>query len=264
MFNKQFKFTANKLEKVKISVIVTLVLVFILLFLKPFDMFAYIPKNKWYLYFGYGLSLFLAHIITIFIEDRIYLKQEKKWYVKNEIFIKIVYFLIGSIFIYLYHFLFVKTFQNPWTSFPVFVFNYTLPFFFILLPLMVFFRNAKGEIYSKKHEKIKLSGTNKKESFMLKKDSILFAKSENNYVTIFYLDDEIIKKIMLRNTLAKISSQAPFLIKPHRSYLVNLNHIKSLKGNSQNATLLLNTFDEDIPVSKTYFKEIENSILSKK
>lgn len=260
MLNKKFKFTSSKLEKIKISLIVTLGLVFILLFLKPFDMFSYIPKNKWYLYFGYGLSLFFAHLATIFVEDKIYIKQERNWYIKNEILIKLFYFLIGSLFIYLYHFLFVKTFQRPWTNFPVFVYKYTLPFFIILLPIMVFFRKINGEIYSIKLEKVELSGTNKKEKVELLKKSILFVKSENNYVTVFYLDDEIVKKIILRNTLANISNQANFLMKSHRSYLVNSNQIKSLKGNSQNAFLLLNSFDQKIPVSKTYFKDIEKSI----
>ncbi len=257
MLTKKIKFTSNKFDKIKISLIVTIILVFILLFLKPFDMFSYITNAKWYLYFGYGASLFLAHLITIFVEDRIYQRQDKKWYIKNEIFVKLLYFFIASIIIYFYHFLFVKTFQKPWTSFPVFVFNYTLPFFLMFVPLMIFYRNLKGEIYIEAERKINFEGTNKSEKFTLKQEDILFARSENNYVFIYYLDDELVKKIMLRNTLSKVQKQALFLIKSHRSYLVNPKKIDSLKGNSQNANLLLKSFDEKIPVSKTYFKKIQ-------
>ncbi len=260
MFNKPFKFTSNKFEKIKVSLIVIFILVFILVFLKPFDMFSYIAEDKTYLYFGYGLSLFLAHLIVIIVEDKIYKKQQKHWYVKNEIFIKLFYLIIGSLLIYFYHFLFVKTFQNPWTSFPVFMLNYTLPFFLIFLPLLIFYRNLKGEIY-KKEEKIHFSGTNKNEKFTLVKNDILFAKSENNYVFVFYLDEDIVKKIMLRNTLSNILRQAPFLIQSHRSYLFNPNKIKGLNGNSQNATLQLNSFDEKIPVSKTYFSQIKDLLI---
>ncbi len=258
MLNKPFKYTSNKLEKVKISLIVTIILVFILMFLKPFDMFSYISGDEWYLYFGYGLSLFIAHLITIFIEDKIHKKQEKKWFFKNEIFIKLLYFLIGSIIIYFYHFLFVKTFQKPWTSFPMFVFNYTLPFYLMFVPLMIFYRNLKGKLYKEGENKIKLIGTNKSEKINLKQNNILFAKSENNYVFVYYLDDELVKKIMLRNTLSKIKEQAPFLIKSHRSYLINPSKIDSLKGNSQNANLNLISFDEKIPVSKTYYSKIQD------
>ena len=91
----------------------------------------------------------------------------------------------------------------------------------------------------------------------LKQKDILFARSENNYVFIYYLDDELVKKIMLRNTLSKVQKQALFLIKSHRSYLINPKKIVSLKVNSQNANLLLKSFDEKIPVSKTYFKKIQ-------
>ena len=220
-------------------------------------MVSYIPHEKWYLYFGYGVSLLISHLIIIFIEDRIYLKQGKKWYVKNEIFVKLLYFLIGSTIIYFYHFLFVKTFQTPWTSFPVFILNYTLPFFLMFLPLMVFYRNMKGEFYNEAEEKVILKGTNKSEKYNLKREDILFVRSENNYVFVYYSDDEIIKKIMLRNTLSKIHNQAQFLIKTHRSYLVNPGKIISLKGNSQNAYLQLSSFDEKIPVSKTYYPKIK-------
>ncbi|MEN8186183.1 MAG: LytTR family DNA-binding domain-containing protein [Bacteroidota bacterium] len=258
MLNRQFKFTSNKYEKIKISLILMIILVFILMFLKPFDMFIYIPKNKWYLYFGYGISLFLAHLIIIFIEDRIYHKQERRWYIKNEIFVKLLYFIIGSVIIYFYHFLFVKTFQRPWTGFPVFVLNYTLPFFLIFVPLMVIYRNLKGEFYKEGVKEVNFEGTNKSERFTLKQKDILFSRSENNYVFIYYLDDDLVKKIMLRNTLSKIQKQAPFLIKSHRSYLVNPARIESLKGKSQNATLQLKSFDEKIPVSKTYFNSIQD------
>ncbi len=260
MLDKQFKFTPGKLEKIRISLLVTFILVFILFFLKPFDMVSYVPHQKWYLYFGYGLSLFISHLIIIFIEDKIYLKQGKKWYVKNEIFIKLLYFLIGSTIIYFYHFLFVKTFQKPWTSFPVFVLKYTLPFFLMFLPLMVFYRNMKGEFYSKAEEKVSLNGTNKSEKYILKRKDILFTRSENNYVFVYYLDDEIVKKIMLRNTLSKIHEQAPFLVKSHRSYLVNPDKILSLNGNAQNANLQLKSFDEKVPVSKTYYSNIKDAV----
>ena len=124
---------------------------------------------------------------------------------------------------------------------------------------MVFYRNLKGKIY-KEQELINFSGTNKNEKFIINKNDILFARAENNYVIVFYLDEDIVKKIMLRNTLSNILKQAPFLIKSHRSYLFNPNKIKSLKGNSQNATLLLHSFDEKIPVSKTYFNEIKDLV----
>jgi hypothetical protein len=261
MLNLPFKFTSGKYEKIRISILVTVILVFILLFLKPFDMVSYIPHEKWYLYFGYGGSLFLAHLLTIFIENKIYLKQHKRWYIKNEIFIKFFYFLIGSILIYLYHFLFVKTFQRPWTSFPVFVYLYTLPFFLIFLPLMVFYRNLKGKFYNEKDEKVNFTGTNKSENYMLARADILYVRSENNYVFVYYFDDELIKKIMLRNTLSNIRKQVPFLIKSHRSYLVNPEMITSLKGNSQNANLKLRSYDKVIPVSKTYYTKIKDLVL---
>ncbi len=257
MWNKPFKFTSEKSEKIRISLLVTVILVFILFFLKPFDMVSYVPHEKWYLYIGYGVSLFISHLIIIVIEDKIYLKQHKKWYLKNEIFIKTLYFLIGSVFIYFYHFLFVKTFQHPWTSFPVFVINYTFPFFMMFLPLMVFYRKLKGHYYKETDVKINFTGNNKNENFFIKRNDILYARSENNYVFVHYLDDELEKRIMLRNTLSNIHHQAPFLVKSHRSFLINPQRFTTLKGNSQNAWLKLSSCEEKIPVSKTYYSQIK-------
>ena len=256
MVNRAFYFTANTFDKIKLSLIVTFFLVFILYFLKPYDMDTYIPANRFYLYFGYGLSLFTGHLLTIFIEDKIYRKQHFRWFVKNEILIKIFYFLAGSTLIYFYHFLVVKPFQHPWTSYPVFVVKYTLPFFLIFIPVLTFYRKSKGVIHSNLKQSFTLSGTNKNEFIHLFIENILYVRSESNYVKVYFCEEGQLKKIMLRNTLSKILKQAPFLVRTHRSYLVNPCNIKEIKGNSQNAVIHMKREDLEVPLSKTYYKEV--------
>jgi DNA-binding LytR/AlgR family response regulator len=61
-----------------------------------------------------------------------------------------------------------------------------------------------------------------------------------------------------RQTLSSTQKQLPFLEKCHRSYLVNINNIKEIQGNSQNAKIFIKNIDERIPLSKSRYKNIKS------
>ncbi|SHF38667.1 transcriptional regulator, LytTR family [Fodinibius roseus] len=89
-------------------------------------------------------------------------------------------------------------------------------------------------------------------------DHFLYAESRDNYAYICYLENGEKKGTMLRSTLKKLEDQISpsWILRCHRSYIVNLNSIKAIEGNAQGYKLVLNHVDVIIPVSRSRHKEV--------
>jgi len=109
-------------------------------------------------------------------------------------------------------------------------------------------------IVVKNDNELKLSGQGKYEELQIASNNILYVESTGNYCDIVFLKDAIIQKKTLRITLKNIQEQINLpdtIIKTHRSYLVNLNHIIHAKGNAQGYQLSINGITEfTVPVSR--------------
>ncbi len=95
--------------------------------------------------------------------------------------------------------------------------------------------------------------------FSVKKDSLLYLESSENYVTIFYLNKGKISKYLLRDTLKKMEEKfsGTEIIRCHRSYMVNFEKVKVIKKDKDGLKLELdNPSVTDIPVSKTYVDNV--------
>lgn len=94
----------------------------------------------------------------------------------------------------------------------------------------------------------------------LKLDDFLYAESGNQYVLVHYLKNGDKKKVLVRNRLKIVLEQMNKLpIKRcHRSYIVNLLHVKTIDKIDKKYFLVLKT--EKIPISKSYLKEIKEEI----
>jgi len=95
--------------------------------------------------------------------------------------------------------------------------------------------------------------------FSIKKDSLLYLESSENYVTIFYLNKGKISKYLLRDTLKKMEEKfsGTEIVRCHRSYMVNFEKVKVIKKDKDGLKLELdNPSATDIPVSKTYVDNV--------
>jgi len=102
-----------------------------------------------------------------------------------------------------------------------------------------------------------------KESFCGSLDSILYIESEGNYVHIVFHEDNMVKKKMLRSTIKQIEEQLnryDILIRCHRAFIINMNHILKVSGNAQGYKLYLRHIQEAIPVSRTYTTSLKESL----
>ena len=91
--------------------------------------------------------------------------------------------------------------------------------------------------------------------FSIKEDDLLYLRGAENYVTVFYSNQDKQEKFLLRNTLKNLEeSLKPLdIIRCHRSYMVNLHKVKLIERERDGFKLRLNTMPQvELPVSKTY------------
>lgn len=86
-------------------------------------------------------------------------------------------------------------------------------------------------------------------------DQVLYMKSADNYVAVYYLKEEKVKKELVRTTMKKLESELQdFPIRRcHRSFMVNIKKISVSEKSQQGLSLSLKDYPgENIPVSKNY------------
>ncbi len=90
--------------------------------------------------------------------------------------------------------------------------------------------------------------------------SILYVQANVNYVNIYYLDSDKVKKYQLRSSMKRLEDtlQGHGLRRCHRAYFINPAHVKILRKDEEG--LVFADLDiagcQSIPVSKTYYDSI--------
>ena len=205
----------------------------------------------------------------------LYYKRVNIWNVLQEIIFSIIFVFLAIIIAFYYTEIIIN--KNPQRlNLPHFLgwFKAILFSFGILLFILTFYLRRKYTAKELKNENLNsqtnafserrnvtLTGSLKKDFFVVDEANVVFVKSENNYVIISYIEDDLIKEKLLRSTLANIEKQLPSFIKTHRSYIVNPDFILAVKGSKQNSKLNLKNTELAIPVSETYFETV-NSIVN--
>lgn len=91
------------------------------------------------------------------------------------------------------------------------------------------------------------------------KENLLYIESADNYVCIWYMKNNLPKKLMLRNTLKRTAEllENTNIMRCHRGYMVNMEQVKVLRREKEGFYLELGINNiPDIPVSKTYGKAV--------
>jgi len=88
-------------------------------------------------------------------------------------------------------------------------------------------------------------------------NNLIYVEALGNYINITFHTKEN-NKITIRETISNIEkkiSNSKIIYKPHRSYLVNLQFIEIITGDSQGLKIHLKGFEKVIPVSRNRIKE---------
>jgi hypothetical protein len=107
-------------------------------------------------------------------------------------------------------------------------------------------------------ELLHLSGDYKKDEIALKPKEIVHLVSEDNYVGLNYLEEGVMKKYLIRSSLARMQDllDSEFFFRCHRSHLINVIHVVSYRKKKNRIWIKLTGNDQEIPVSRTYEKEL--------
>jgi DNA-binding LytR/AlgR family response regulator len=108
-------------------------------------------------------------------------------------------------------------------------------------------------------EKLKLTSENEKDYIELKNKDLLYIESSDNYSSVVYLKDQNIEKTLLRSSLTRLQSQIADenIVRTHRSFIVNLDHVIKVSGNAQGYKLHLKFTDFLVPVARKFSFLIE-------
>jgi hypothetical protein len=116
-------------------------------------------------------------------------------------------------------------------------------------------------------EEFEFISENKTDNFKVKFRNLVLIKSADNYVEIYYLENEILEKRLVRNTLKNIETQLSlhkFFIRCHRTRLVNIIFIDKLLRDFSGYYLKMSCMDEKIPVSRQFIMQLKDVISNKK
>lgn len=89
----------------------------------------------------------------------------------------------------------------------------------------------------------------------VRKENLLLIESADNYICVWYINNNTPKKILVRNTMKQIAEQLSNtrVVRCHRSYMVNLDVIKVLRREKEGVFIELGVDGvPDVPISKTY------------
>ena len=100
--------------------------------------------------------------------------------------------------------------------------------------------------------------TDTNETFSLNLTDLVYILAMDNYSEIYRNENGKIAKKLLRVTLKNVETQLTnqFIVRCHRSYLINVQAIESISGNTNGYKLQMKNTDVEIPVSRAKGKEI--------
>lgn len=108
-------------------------------------------------------------------------------------------------------------------------------------------------------ETVIFNDENGKPRLTIKSGNILYLGANDNYVNIYYMDNDKVGYTMLRNNLKTLEKQldAYGIVRCHRSYMVNLHRVTiiSREKDGMYTTLDSNAVSR-IPISKSYSEEV--------
>lgn len=265
--NTSFPYNPSYKIHILIGLILGLLLSFILIVLHPFNLNNFNHEYGEVLLLGFGLVKFLNYLLSHFIENFFY-EEKGRWKVWNEIVFLFLSSLSGTVLGYIYLDMVFEEQPLSFLRLVLFFYYIMLP----ILPLIIFpqsvlryllVKNSERPVEKKPYkneniaiEKLTLKGQNANDELTIYKEHLLFIKSVDNYVKVYYLDGQT-KNRMLRAKLSDVLSQAPYLVQPHRSYLINPKHSFKVKGNSQKAVLTSQQNEEKIPIARKSYKRIK-------
>ncbi|MCG8476234.1 MAG: LytTR family transcriptional regulator [Cytophagales bacterium] len=191
---------------------------------------------------------------------RKWLRQDSFSLISYAVWVLIEISLISLVYIFMY--------GNPLGNFlNDFIFSTRYTFLGIMLPyafslFLIYYKNQKAEIGELKKQMKKPSGNSMlafrdesgKVKFSMQSADVLYLEAADNYVSVYYLSGNDVRREMLRNTMKSVESmvEGSTVFRCHRSFMVNRRKIEFLRNEGKKLMLQLKHVEKVLPVSKKY------------
>jgi hypothetical protein len=280
--NRPYPFSFQPSRRIKQLLPIGLCVFIFLILFKPFGLSNapdYIQISAYLSFSGTIIGL-LTTVLIPFLLPKYF--NELKWTLKrNLVWSACIYFIFATLMFFAYNIYVIYQYN----IYQYFTFNTYLWWVYINLifglPLGIIVNLVNQYYLLKKHLKIaddvnKTIETknhhtsvnplefeiDKFKKVQVEVDNLIYIEALGNYLNIVY-DNDGIKKITLRETITNIEQRigaSEIIYKPHRSYMVNLQNIEKVTGDSQGLKIHLRDFDKVIPVSRNKIKEFRKHI----
>lgn len=210
-------------------------------FIKPFDDGSLNFQMWLYISIGFSIIAFLCYGVLAIIQKKVYQKL-LQWNISLEIACLILFYGLYIAGTYSYY---KSPFLNGGYNFFKFFTVIILKVALILTPIIVLARIYSIKLIPIQNENITIKGENKLDVLKISKQDLVCVTNAQNYLEIYYLQQGILKKKLVRCSLKKFQTDFNFLIQVHRSHLINPTHFIAWKN--QNTISLTQI---EIPISK--------------
>lgn len=260
---KKYPFDASLKHHFLVGLALAIWIFIFLYFTEPLDVNEFGDREKLIYLPFYGLIGALCYIIILPLQNFLYKRSEKQWSLKNEIIFNLAFIIFAFVLARSYYiYVIVYGESNPYT-----LWYYTtgifIPAIVTILPIVLIGRWALGKYKNKRLEdaKIEIQGEGNYESLRLLFNDLICVQSSDNYVEVSFLDNNTLKKQLIRNKLSVIESNFPELIRTHRSFLMNPYHFQSWKTENGKLGIVVSNAIF-IPISKTYATAVKTTLNS--
>jgi len=274
MNKKNFSFYDTLKYKFSLSFSIAIFFFFFIIFFLPFGVDNYNPNHQYTFDFLFEIFYFFVPLLAFSLLNEVVLRPI---IFREASFKKIILWSIWTLFILSTVVFITYNILGNWHNFKLssyleFLIQVPVVLLFPIVGVFFFFRYRSLQ-YQIEHilttkervldenQLIEFRGQGSKDQITLSLANFLYGKADDNYVELYYLEKEQLKKFLIRSSLRNLSESINNLVivRCHRSYIVNLLQVTAVKGGNQEMTLIINPFDSTIPISKSY----QNSTLEK-
>ncbi len=248
-----------------------MIVLFFLFLFRPFGMYS---SDVWLLFkvcAGFGLVTFVMYMVGYFIMRMIpNFGGEERWTIQREIIANILVISLISLGNMLFTNLFlsgsfgVKTYLS-WVGMTMLVGIVPAMASIIIKERRLLKKHSQeaaklqAQLVASTHEhpgelEISLEGDTQQDKLKLKPSELVYISSADNYIRVYYRKGTNIENTMLRMSMKKAEdalSNFTYIVRCHRTFLVNLDEVAQVSGNAQGYRLHLRDSQVEIPVSRS-------------
>ncbi|MFB9077698.1 LytTR family transcriptional regulator DNA-binding domain-containing protein [Flavobacterium procerum] len=244
---EMWKLNTSIKHHVIIAVLIGLWLFVFAFIIKPFDDGTINFRDWFFISFGFSLMAFLCYSLLAIVQKSFY-KRKGKWNLALEIASFFLFYLLYLIGVFAFY---KSPILNGGYSFSEFFSIIFVKVALILTPLIILARTYLIKLIPIKDDNLLFKGENKLDILKINKADLVCISNAQNYVEIFYLENEKLRSKLIRSTLKKVQDDFEFLVQIHRSHLINPLHFKSWRNPN---TIILTQIE--LPVSKNYKEDL--------